>query len=138
MHYSFEFDVLTTHTAASPLIQEIKLAAGILNKAELLFEVGDGFSSCVKLYGLGRQLLPSNPDGFYSADGLLIEAPLWYNLSKESNTVYIVAWNRGGVYNHTCTLMLSVKAADEPDTNSIMSLMIETIDRLITLMRSVF
>jgi hypothetical protein len=138
MHYSYEVTIEPEHTTTSPLIFPIKLSAGILFNVDLLFEVGDGFSSCVMLYDRAKQILPSNPDGFYAADGLLISAPLWYNLDEEDNNLNVIAWNRGGVYSHTVAIMLSVKAVDEPDVNSIMSMMIDTIDRLITLMRSVF
>lgn len=138
MHYSYEVTIETTDTVADPLEYEIKLGSGIITGVELLFEVGDGFSSCVQLWDRGKQILPTNPDGFYAADGLLIEAPLYYSLDDEDNVLYVIAWNRGGVYAHAVTVMISVKANDEPDVTSLMGLMIETIDKLITLMRSVF
>jgi hypothetical protein len=109
-----------------------------LFNVELLYEVGDGFSTCVLLCDDSKQVLPSNPDGFYCGDGILITAPVWYDMQDEGNNLYVVAWNRGGVYNHSVNIMLSVKGVDEPDTNSIQVMMIETIDRLITLMRSIF
>jgi hypothetical protein len=135
MHYSYEVNVLTSHTSSSPLVYPIKLASGILNGAEFLFEVGDGFSSCVTLWDRGKQLLPSNPDGFYTADGISLKAPVWYDLDFEDNDLFIVAWNRGGIYDHPVNVMLSVKGNNEPDPFSIMQLMNETIGRLIQLCR---
>lgn len=136
MHYSFEFSVAPTDTIASPLVFDIKLTAGILTGVDFLFEVGDGFASCVQLWNRGEQLLPSNPDGFYAADGLLIPCPIWYDMSKEDNSLRVVAWNRGGTYNHTISIMLAVKGVDEPDIMNIQQMMITTIDRLITVIRS--
>lgn len=138
MHYSYEIDVLTSYTADAPLVYPIKLASGILKQADFLFEVGDGYSSCVILYDRSIQLLPSNPDGFYTADGLLVSAPLHYNLDKNDNDLFLIAWNRGGVYDHTINVMLSVQSVDEPDPSSQVSLLRETVDRLIDLMRSAF
>lgn len=138
MHYSYEVEIATTDIASDPKEYEIKLGSGIITGVELLFEVGDGFSSCVQFWDRGKQILPTNPDGFYAADGLLVHAPLYYSLDNEDNVLYVIAWNRGGVYDHTVTVMISVKANDEPDVTSLMGLMIETIDKLITLMRSVF
>lgn len=138
MHYSFEVEVLTTHTSSAKLVYPIKLASGILTGVDLLFEVGDGFSSCVQIWNRGNQILPSNADGFYCADGQLLHAPVWYDIDAEDNALYVLAWNRGGTYDHAVNVMLSVKAVDEPDMMSLQQAMISTVDRLITLMRSVF
>lgn len=135
LHYSYEIDVLVEHTADSPLIYPIKLTAGILTNAEFLFEVGDGYSTCILLWDDANQILPSNPDGFYCADGLLVSAPLWHNLSKSNNQLYVIAWNRGGVYDHSVNLMLSVKAPDEPDVTQLIDAQNGILDRLITTLK---
>ena len=133
MHYSFEVDVLTSHTSTDPLIFPMKLASGILRNVDFLFEVGDGYSSCLTLWDRGKQLLPTNADGFYSADGLLVSGSLWYDIDENDNDLFLVAWNRGGVYDHAVIVMLDVKDPNEPELNSVMSLMIDTINRLIDL-----
>lgn len=133
MHYSYEIDVLTSHTVDDPLIYHIKLASGKLKELQTVFEVGDGYSSCVTLWDRGKQLLPTNPDGFFTGDGLSLYSPIHYDLDSEDNDLYVVAWNRGGVYDHAVNLMLAVQGVDEPDVNSLMSLMVQTIDRLIAL-----
>jgi hypothetical protein len=47
-----------------------------------------------------------------------------------------VAWSIGSVYDHTLTLHIEVQGKDEPDIHSLMVLMTQTIDRLISLCRS--
>jgi hypothetical protein len=138
MHYSYEIEVSTAYTASEPLVYPIKLASGTLKFVDFLFEVGDGYSTCLILWDRAKQLLPSNPDGFYAADGLLISASLHYDLDANDNDLYLIAWNRGGVYDHTVNVMLTVKGVEEPDEYGIMLLMRDTIERLIDLMRSVF
>ena len=133
MHYSYELTVSTSDTAEDPQVYHIKLASGILKEMQTVFEVGDGYSSCITLWDRGKQLLPTNPDGFFTGDGVSVFSPIHYDLDAEDNDLYIVAWNRGGVYDHAVNIMLSVQGSDEPDIIGVMKLMNETIDRLITL-----
>ena len=133
MHYSYELTVSTSDTASDPQVYHVKLASGILKEMQTVFEVGDGYSSCITLWNRGKQLLPTNPDGFFTGDGISVFSPIYYNLDDEDNDLYIVAWNRGGVYDHSVNIMLSVQESNEPDVIGIMKLMNDTIDRLITL-----
>jgi hypothetical protein len=135
MHYSHEITVSTSDTAEDPQVFHIKLASGFLKEMQTVFEVGDGYSSCVTLWDRGKQLLPTNPDGFFCGDGVNIFSPIHYDLDAEDNDLYIVAWNRGGVYDHAVNIMLSVQGVDEPDITGLMGLMNSTINRLITLCR---
>lgn len=136
MHYTYEIDITPAHTVLSPLVVPIKLNAGVLFNADLLFEVGDGYSSCIELWDKSTQILPTNQESWYSADGLLISAPCWYSLSDNGNDLYVIAWNRGGVYNHTVTLMLSVKDPAEPDLYSILATQNDLLYRQIEMLRS--
>jgi hypothetical protein len=45
MHYSHEIDITTAHTVNAPLEQLLKFTAGKLKGVDILFEVGDGYSS---------------------------------------------------------------------------------------------
>jgi len=135
MHYSYEIDVLTTHTVAAPLEQLIKFTAGKLKGVDILFEVGDGFSSCLQLYSNGYQLLPTNQEGFYSADGLLVHAPVYLDMNEEDNEIWVVAWNRGGIYDHAVTLMFEVQAPNEPELNGLIKLLDDTVNRMIDLIK---
>lgn len=138
MHYSYEVEVTPSDTASSPVVFPIKLAAGVITDVSFLFDVGDGFSTCVCLWNRANQILPTNPEGFYSADGQLITAKLWYDMSTNDNDLFVIAWNRGGLYGHTVTIMIDVRGPDEPDVYSLQNGLIDVINRLVDLMRSVF
>jgi len=131
MHYSHEIDVLTTHSVSAPLEQMIKFTAGKLKAVDLLFEVGDGYSTCLQIYTNGYQLLPSNAEGFYSGDGILVHAPVFLDMSLEYNELWIVAWNRGGVYDHTVSLMFEVQGVDEPEILDLIKILTDTINRVV-------
>lgn len=138
MHYSHEIDILTTHTAAAPLEQLLKFTAGKLKSVDILFEVGDGYSSCLQIYTNGYQLLPSNSDGYYSADGLLVHAPVFLDMSEEENELWVVAWNRGGLYDHAVTLMFDVQGPNEPEILDLIKLLTDIINRVVDLIKGTF
>lgn len=138
MHYSYEVTVTPSDDYNNPVVYEIKLASGILLSADFLFEVGDGFSTCVCLWSDSKQLLPVNVEGFYTGDNIMIHAPCYYPLTAEGNLLYLVAWNRGGIYDHDVNVYLHVKGDNEPDVYSLQQSLNDTIDRLISLIRSMF
>ena len=138
MHYAYEFTVEPAHVVSSPLVESIKLAAGTLTRVQIFFP--EGCSRMVRCYlkDVSQQIAPTNPDGYYALDGNVADASLYHSLDYNVNQLYFVGWNIGAKYSHIITVLIDVKGVDEPDTNGIMILMKETIDRLIDLMRSVF
>ena len=138
MHYSFEVPVSPDDDIESPLVFPIHLGSGKLHEVVFQFEVGDGFSSAITLWNRANQLLPSNADGIYSGDGSIIYAPIYYDLDVEDNELFVVAWNRGGLYDHSINVMLSVRGSDEPEILSLIETLKLTIDTLVSTIRSVF
>jgi hypothetical protein len=137
MHYSYEIDISPDNTVSNPLELHIKLAAGIILSVDFLFEVGDRFSSCVTLWDNAVQILPSNSDGWYSADGLLINAPVYYKINERGNDLYVIAWNRGGVYDHTVTMMISVESVDEPKVMELIKSQNGIFERLLNAIKEI-
>jgi len=138
MHYSYAVTVDPTDLVSDPLVYDIRLGAGIITRLQIFFPEGTGLCTRCILVSEGKQLAPTNPDGYYSLDGGVIDASLWHNMDESSNLFYLVAWNVEGVYPHTLTVLIDVKGVDEPDLFSIMDRLRDTTDRLIDLMRSVF
>lgn len=136
MQYAYEVDVTPSDTTDDPIVYTCKLSAGILTKVSTLFEVGDGYSTCVQIWTPGAQLIPTNADSFLCGDAVLIESPTWYNIDENFNTLFIVAWNRGGVYDHSVNVMFDVRSPDEPDLYKVINAQAELMDRLISLIRS--
>ena len=133
MQYSYELTVGVGHTFADPLIFPVKLASGIVREMLTVFETGDGYSSCVTLWDASKQLVPANSDGWLTGDGLMYVSPLHYDLDENGNTLYIVAWNRGGVYDHSVNVLITVSDPEDLSQSQLTQLMIDTINRLIDL-----
>lgn len=136
MQFAHEIDVTPSNTASNPVIRQCKLSVGVLMKISTLFEVGDGYSTCVQYWTQGFQLIPSNTNSFLCGDAVLIESPTWLDLSENTDIVYVVAWNRGGIYDHSVNVMFDVRSVDEPDLHSVIATQNDLIDRLITTIRS--
>ena len=137
MHYSYEIDISPSDTVNNPLELHVKLSAGIIFSVDFLFEVGDGFSSCVTLWDNAVQVLPSNQEGWYSADGLLIVAPVWYKIDERGNDLYVVAWNRGGVNDHTVNMTISVQGVDEPQVIDLINAQNGIFERLLNVLKEI-
>ena len=133
MQYSYEITVGVDDTVDDPLIFPVKLASGVVREMLTVFEVGDGYSSCVTLWDGSKQLVPANSDGYLTGDGLMYVSPLRYDLDESGNQLYLVAWNRGGVYDHSVNVLITVSDSEDLDQSQLTQLMIDTINRLIDL-----
>ena len=138
MHYAYQFTVEPTHTASAPLEESIKLGSGILKRVQIFFPEGCSRLVRCALWNNWEQLLPTNPDGYYALDGDNSDASLYYNMDEDTNQLWFLAWTIDTKYNHDLTVHIEVQGPDEPDITRISTLMAETIQRLIDLMRSVF
>lgn len=136
MHYSFFFTVEPENDVDNPVVETIKLASGILRGAHL--SIPSGVNNTVRCCILNDavQLLPSNQDGYYSGDGVVIDASLWYDLIVNPNTLYFVGWAVDANYDHTIGIMLDVKEDNEPDMTLLQSKLGDVMDHLISMIKS--
>lgn len=135
MHYSFDVPVTPADTAGDPVIFPMPLATGILRNVKIFFDYGCGRTVRACLFNRGIQILPTNADGYYALDGDKAEANLYYNLDDD-NELFLVAWNVEGSYDHTLSVHLEVQGPDEPSLETLQRLMIDTVNRLIDLIRA--
>lgn len=136
MQYSYFFTVEPENDVDSPVVETIKLASGILREVHL--SIPSGVNNTVRCCILNDavQLLPSNQDGYYSGDGITINAPLWYDLVANSNTLYFVGWSVDANYEHTIGIMLDVKEDNEPDMTLLQAKLGDVMDHLISMIKS--
>lgn len=136
MHYSFFFTVEPENDVDNPVVETIKLASGVLRGVHL--SIPSGVNSSVRCCILNDavQLLPSNPDGYYSGDGVVIDASLWYDLVQNPNVLYFVGWSVDAGFDHEIGIMLDVKEDNEPDMVVLQSKLGEVMDHLISMIKS--
>jgi hypothetical protein len=76
MHYNYSVTINPVNTALNPVEQELGISTGVLTKMTLHFPPGcAGTVNCYLADG-PYQLLPQNPDGYYTGDDQVIEGVL--------------------------------------------------------------
>ena len=136
MHYSYEVEVTPDDSVTDPVVYPIVLATGVLRRVRIFFPYGCSRTVRCSLWDRAIQILPTNHDGYYSLDGNVVDADVYYSLDDNDHYLYLVAWSVDSAYNHTLTIHLDVQGPEEPDANKVMVLLNATLDRLITLCRS--
>ena len=136
MHYSFFFTIEPSNDVDNPVVETIKLASGVLRGVHLSIPAGVNSSVRCCVLNDSVQLLPSNQDGYYSGDGVVIDASLWYDLTLNSNVLYFVGWSVDSNYDHEIGIMLDVKEDNEPDMVVLQSKLGEVMDHLISMIKS--
>lgn len=136
MHYSYEVEVTPDDSVTDPVVYPIVLATGILRRVRIFFPYGCVNSVRCCLYDRSLQILPTNQDGYYALDGDSVDADVYYNLDDNDHFLYLVAWSMGTDYDHSLSVHLDVQGPEEPDSNKVMVLLAETLERLIDLCRS--
>lgn len=136
MHYSYEVEVTPSDVVTDPVVYPIVLATGILRRVRIFFPYGCSRAVRCSLWDRSIQILPTNQDGYYSLDGEVADADVYYSLDDNDHYLYLVAWAVDTAYNHTITIHLDVQGPEEPDANKVMVLLNSTLDRLIDLCRS--
>lgn len=116
MHYSFELVVEPANTVSNPAVTTMKLHAGIVRRVQIQFPPGPAYTvRCFITNGV-VQLLPTNVNGYYKGDNIIVDASCWFDTSVFGNTLYAVGWNVGARYRHTLTIMIDVLEKEELET----------------------
>jgi len=138
MHYSYEGTVLTTNTVTNPKVVEMKLGAGILKRVVVDFPAG--CNKHVKAFIMDRavQVLPTNPEGFYSYEDYKVTADVYIPISTENNTLWLYAWNVDASWPHTISCLLDVESPDEPNIYRVLESFSGLLERFIDLLRRAF
>lgn len=136
MHYCYEVVVEKTNTAQSPVIFPVVLGAGIVRRVQIVFRLGCDKRVRVKLYDGSKQILPTNPEGYYALDGDIVDVQFYYDLSKEYNELFLVAWAYNAKLSHTLTVMIDVDGPDEPNITASLKYLANAIHELVAYARS--
>ena len=108
MLFTKSFTVLTTHTAASPLEDTIKVAHGIITFVSVWMPPGvHGLVYC-KLKHHEHTVFPSTEDMFLMCDGYPLEWDEYYESYQPPYELKFVGWSYGCTYEHVVTVRIAV------------------------------
>lgn len=113
MFYDFSVEVPAGRPASNPVIQELKLTAGIIVRVDIGFPRGcNGYVYCRVKQG-EHQILPHNPDQVFRWDGEAIECPMYLPLVTAPYTLKVEAYSPSAVYNHTLSIRVALMREEE-------------------------
>ena len=113
MFYSTTITVPAGTTEASPVIQRLKLSAGIIHIVDVEFRSGTDFRVGVRIDLGGHQVYPTNPDGDLKADGRAIVFGDYLPLAYGENELIIRGYAPTTTYEHIVYIKVGVLREDE-------------------------
>jgi len=113
MYYDFAVTVTAGKTEAAPVVEILKLTAGIIHRVEMEFPAGcRGYVYC-KLFHQEHQVWPTNPQGTFRGEGYIIPIPEYYALTTAPYSLKAVAWSRDATHNHTLRVRVGLLTEEE-------------------------
>jgi hypothetical protein len=118
MFYSVDVPVPANTPESAPVLQELKLTAGVINRIEVQCPAGNQALLKSQIYYHEHQAWPTNPDGSFSADDYVIAFDEYFPLDEEPYTVKIKAWNLSTKLPHTVTVRIGVIRPEDVEKSS--------------------
>ena len=111
MMYSYAITVPPNTAYADPVIEEVKLPAGLISHVEVEFPAGcAGLVHVVVTEGL-HQVWPTNPEGDLASDGYVIPWDEHIEITEPTLRLEAVVWSDDDTYAHTVTVRITVLPA---------------------------
>jgi hypothetical protein len=113
MFYSTTITIPAATAEAGPVIQRIKLSAGIIHMIDVEFRSGTDFTVGIRILLGGHQVYPTNPDGELKADGRAIIFGDYLPLEQGENELVIKGYAPSSTYEHTVYVKIGVLRENE-------------------------
>ncbi len=108
MYYDFAITVTAGKTEAAPKEQVLKLTHGIIHRIEIGFPPGCHNLVKVKLLHEEHQYLPTNPDGYFAADGYNIPIEDYFELYTEPYSLKFIGYAPDTTYDHEIHVRIGI------------------------------
>lgn len=118
MFYEYGITVTANTLEASPVTQELKLTAGVIQKVHILFPPGPHGMVKLRLMEGGHQYLPTNPEGYFWSDDEVVKADDEYYHLADPYILKVVAYSPGTTYPHTIGVRISILRPEEIEAQS--------------------
>lgn len=91
--YTFETNYAASGTEATATLTNIAASVGKIKKVSLQFPAGCIFLVKLKIFHRGRQILPTNPDGYFAGDDTNLEFQPEEDIKNTPSVLTIKGWN---------------------------------------------
>ena len=108
MFYDFAITVPAGTHENAPVIADLQLTKGVLNRIEVGFRAGTDHRAHCRILRGSYQLYPTDQDGSFCADGYTIAFDDSFDLADEPLTLQAVCYAPISTYPHVITVRLGV------------------------------
>lgn len=131
MFYDFAITVPANTLESAPVVQSLKLTAGVIQKVSILFPPGPHGMVKLRLRENGHQFLPTNPDGYFASDDEVLEIDEFYELTTEPYSLKAVGYSDGTTYNHTISVRIGILRPEEVERSSGLMMALKRFFKLV-------
>lgn len=96
----------------APASADLDVTSGNVQRVEVYFPPGCAGLAHLRIYYWGRQVWPSNPDSFFTGDGLAIVFDEDVDLVDPPYVFELVGWNEDDIYPHAPIVRMSIIPQD--------------------------
>ena len=96
----------------APVVQDLPVTSGNLQHVEVFFPPGCAGLAHLSIWYWGRQIWPSNPDSFFTADGLAIAFDQDIDIVDPPYIFQLLGWNEDDTFPHSLIVRMSVIPQD--------------------------
>jgi hypothetical protein len=130
MFFAWDIDIAAGTLEAEPIIQILKLSAGIIVKVEIKFPDGCHGMVKIKLLRNEAQLIPLNLGNWVTGDAETVTTPEYYELSETPTQLKFIGCSPGTTFKHTITVRITILPKPIASLLPVMDLLTRMMQRL--------
>jgi len=108
MIYTHVLTIPANTSEHAPVTYELRLARGVITHVEIEFPPGCAGLACCRILYRERALYPTNPEGYFRADGYTVSWDDDYQFPARPAHIKLIGWNDDDTYEHTLTFRFVV------------------------------
>ena len=108
MNYVFDITTPANTARSSPTITRSRIGTGRVAKIWVYFPPGNAGLHHLKILHGNHQLWPTNPEGDFSGDNILIELPEDWDIPWKGWAINFRTWNTDDFFDHRVTFGMSI------------------------------
>lgn len=108
MNYVYDITTPANTARASPTITRSRVGTGRCVKIWVYFPPGNAGLHHIKIMHGVHQLWPTNPEGDFSGDSVLIELPDDWDIPWKGWQIKFITWNTDDFFPHRVTFGMSI------------------------------
>ena len=123
--HTYQVDVPAATPEGDPVVQRVKLSAGILSRLLVFFPPGCADLAHAVVFYQDHQIEPWNRDGSFHWDDYVFDIECYHEIIAPDTDVTIRAWNLDTSYLHGLTFGFQITQPPEVTTEGLLQRMLQ-------------